>query len=142
MGTYLNPGNYKFQEVLASDIYVDKTGLLKYTNSVQHTLRKYVCVSRPRRFGKSVAVNMLAAYYSQGCDSEKMFAGLEISEDKNFRTHLNQYNTLVLNMQEFLSRTGDVKSLLLRMQKMLMRELNNEYPDVDYFDENDLIESM
>ena len=91
MGTYLNPGNYKFQEVLASDIYVDKTGLLKYTNSVQHTLRKYVCVSRPRRFGKSVTVNMLAAYYSQGCDSEKMFTGLEISEDKNFKTHLNQY---------------------------------------------------
>ena len=142
MGTYLNPGNYKFQEVLASDIYVDKTGLLKYINSVQHTLRKYVCVSRPRRFGKSVAVNMLAAYYSQGCDSEKMFAGLEISEDKNFKTHLNQYNTLVLNMQEFLSRTGDVKTLLLRMQKMLMRELKNEFPDVDYFDENDLVESM
>ena len=142
MGTYLNPGNHKFQEVLASDIYVDKTGLLRYTNSVLHTLQKYVCVSRPRRFGKSVTVNMLTAYYSRGCNSGKLFEDLEISKDKNYKTHLNQYNTISLNMQEFLSRTGDVKSLLLRMQKMVMRELKSEYPDVDYFDDTDLIESM
>ena len=142
VGTYLNPGNYKFQEVLASDIYVDKTGLLQYTNSVMHTLQKYVCVSRPRRFGKSVTANMLTAYYSKGCNSENLFDSLEISKDKNYKTHLNQYNTISLNMQEFLSRTGDVKSLLLRMQKMIMRELKNEYPDVDYFDDTDLIESM
>lgn len=142
MGSYLNPGNYKFQEVLASDIYVDKSGLLKYTNSVLHTLGKYVCVSRPRRFGKSVTVNMLAAYYSKGCDSHKLFDSLKIAEDENYKTHLNKYNVISLNIQEFLSRTGDVNALILRLQKMLMRELKNEYPDVDYFDETDLIESM
>lgn len=142
LGSYLNPGNHQFQEVLASDIYVDKTGLLKYTNAVQHTMQKYVCVSRPRRFGKSVTVNMLAAYYSKGCKSENLFTGLEIAEDKNFRKHLNQYNTISLNMQEFLSRTKDVKSLIVRMQRMLMRELKAEFPDVDYFDDTDLIESM
>lgn len=67
MGNYLNPDNSKFQEALNSDIYVDKTGLIRYTNSVLHTLQKNICVSRPRRFGKSMAANMLTAYYSKGC---------------------------------------------------------------------------
>ena len=78
MGNYLNPDNSKFQEALNSDIYVDKTGLIRYTNSVLHTLQKNICVSRPRRFGKSVTANMLAAYYSIGCQSEKLFVGLNM----------------------------------------------------------------
>ena len=66
MGIYLNPDSSKFEEAVNSDIYVDKTGLLAYTNSVLHTMQKYICVSRPRRFGKSTAANMLTAYYSRG----------------------------------------------------------------------------
>ena len=61
----LNPGNDKFQEALNSAIYVDKTALIAYTNSVIHTNQKYICASRPRRFGKSMTANMLAAYYSR-----------------------------------------------------------------------------
>ena len=79
MGAYLNPDNSKCQEIINSDIYIDKTGLLRYTNSVIHTLQKYICVSRPRRFGKSVTAAMLAAYYSCGCDSEALFSPFEIA---------------------------------------------------------------
>ena len=79
MGGYLNPGNEKFGEALNSQIYVDKTGLIEYTNRVMYSNQKYVCVSRPRRFGKSMAANMLAAYYSRGCDSRELFQGLKIS---------------------------------------------------------------
>ena len=68
MGIYLNPENVDFQEVLNSKIYVDKSELIQYTNSVLRTTQKYICVSRPRRFGKSMAANMLPAYYSRGCD--------------------------------------------------------------------------
>jgi len=68
MGNYLNPDNSKFQRAVNSDIYVDKTGLIKYTNRVINTMQAYVCVSRPRRFGKSMAADMLTAYYSRGCD--------------------------------------------------------------------------
>lgn len=78
MGIYLNPDNIKFQEAVNSKVYVDKTGLIRYMNSVLHTTQKYVCVSRPRRFGKSMAANMLTAYYSHGCDSRELFAGLRI----------------------------------------------------------------
>ena len=78
MGIYLNPDSSKFEEAVNSDIYVDKTGLLTYTNSVLHTMQKYICISRPRRFGKSTAANMLTAYYSKGCSSREMFSNLRI----------------------------------------------------------------
>ena len=80
MGMFVNPDNSAFQVALNSEIYVDKTGLIKYTNKVLNTLQGYICNSCPRRFGKSVTANMLTAYYSRGCDSEKMFEGLEISK--------------------------------------------------------------
>ena len=97
---YLNPGNENFYAVINSEIYVDKAGLIRYTNSVINTLQKYICVSRPRRFGKSTAANMLAAYYSRECDSKEMFSGYEIAESENFALCLNQYDTIFLNMQE------------------------------------------
>lgn len=105
MGLYLNPDAAKFQEVVNSEIYVDKTSLIKYTNNVLHTLQKYICISRPRRFGKSIAANMLTAYYSKGCDSRELFSPFEIAKDESFEKYLNKYNTISVNMQEFLSRS-------------------------------------
>ena len=84
MGVYLNPGNDKFYKAINSEIYVDKTELIQYTNRVFNTMQQNVCVSRPRRFGKSMTANMLAAYYSRGCQSEKLFDGLKIKEDSSF----------------------------------------------------------
>ena len=73
MGRFLNPDNSSFQDVINSEIYVDKTGLLDYTNSVINTTSKFICNSRPRRFGKSITADMMAAYYSMGCDSRELF---------------------------------------------------------------------
>lgn len=142
MGVYLNPGNDKFYKAINSEIYVDKTELIQYTNRVFNTMQQNVCVSRPRRFGKSVTANMLAAYYSRGCQSEKLFDGLKIKEDSSFSKYLNKYNVFFINMQEFLSRSKTVEKMVLRLNRILMRDLKQEYPDVDYFDEEDLAESM
>lgn len=142
MGIYLNPGNNKFKRAVNSDIYVDKTGLIKYTNSIVDTLQSCVCVSRPRRFGKSMAADMLTAYYSKGCDSRELFSSLEIAKDENFEEHLNKYDTIFLNMQEFLSRSSNVKELLERVEGKVIRELKKQYPDVELYDENDLAETM
>ena len=142
MGSYLNPGNNKFKRAVNSDIYVDKTGLMKYTNSIVDTLQSCVCVSRPRRFGKSMAADMLTAYYSKGCDSRELFSGLEIAKDESFEEHLNKYDTIFLNMQEFLSRSSNVKELLERVEGKVIRELKKQYPDVELYDENDLAETM
>lgn len=80
MGLFLNPDNRAFQTAIDSEIYVDKTGLIEFTNKVLGTQQAFICNSRPRRFGKSITANMLAAYYSKGCDSQELFAGLAIEK--------------------------------------------------------------
>lgn len=142
MGYYLNPGNEKFYEAARSEIYVDKTNLIQYTNSVIHTMQKYICVSRPRRFGKSLAANTLTAYYSRGCDSKELFAPYNIANDGKFEQHLNQYNVIFLNMQEFLSRTSDINKMLELLKRRVIFDLLDENTDVQIFDDSDLIGCM
>ena len=142
MGIYLNPGNKKFEKAVKSEIYVDKTMLLNVTNSKINTLEQNICISRPRRFGKSMAANMLAAYYGRGCDSRALFMGLKIAESDSFETHLNQYDVIFLNMQEFLSRSRSMDELIERIKKLVLRDLLKAFPDVDYFDTTDLIQCM
>ena len=142
MGVYFNPDHSNFQKIINSDIYVDKTGLLAYTNSVINTMQGYVCVSRPRRFGKSIAANMLAAYYSRVCDSREMFSGFEIAKEDSFEKHLNQYNTIFLNMQEFLSQSEDIDDMLNLIKKSVLWELLEEYPDLRYFNTENLTRTM
>ena len=84
MGSYLNPGNKGFQESLNSEIYVDKTGLIEKTNEVLDTRQKFLCVSRPRRFGKSMAADMLAAYYERGEDSAELFGTLKSDKVESY----------------------------------------------------------
>ena len=142
MGVYFNPDHSIFQKIINSDIYVDKTGLLAYTNSVINTMQGYVCVSRPRRFGKSIAANMLAAYYSRRCDSREMFSGFEIAKKDSFEKHLNQYNTIFLNMQEFLSQSEDINDMLNLIKKSVLWELLEEYPNLRYFNTENLTRTM
>ena len=99
MGRFVNPDNSAFQVALNSRIYVDKTGLIEYTNSVLDTTNAYICNSRPRRFGKSYAANMLVAYYSKGVDSEQMFSGLQISREADFKKHLNKYDVIRVTLK-------------------------------------------
>ena len=134
MGVYLNPGNVDFQKSLNSEIYIDKTELIVYTNKKLNTEQGYICVSRPRRFGKSMAANMLTAYYSRGCDSREMFQGLKIAKHTGFEEHLNQYNVVHLNMQNFLSKTQTIEQMISLVTKAVGRDLLRAYPDVDYLD--------
>ena len=142
MGNYLNPDNEWFRRIVNSEIYVDKTGMLKYTNQVMNTMQNCLCVSRPRRFGKSTAAAMLAAYYSRGCDSEELFSSFEIAADRDFRKYLNQYDTIFLNMQEFLSQTGDMDRMLDLIRRSVLWELLGKYPDFRYFDNENLTRTM
>ena len=103
MGSYLNPGNLSFRGSLRSKIYVDKSELIARTNEALCTEQKYICVSRPRRFGKSMAANMLAAYYDRSEDTAELFQNLAISKDRSYKENLNQYDVIKINMQEFLS---------------------------------------
>ena len=95
-----------FAGSLRSRIYVDKSLLIARINDLFWTEQKYICVSRPRRFGKSMAANMLTAYYDRSTDSESLLGNLKISQESSYKEHLNKYDVIRVNMQEFLSATN------------------------------------
>ena len=130
MGILGNPDNLAFQVALNSEIYVDKSGLIKYTNKVLNTLQAYICNSRPRRFGKSITANMLTAYYSRGCNSEEMFAGLEIGKSADFKKHLNQYDVIHLDIQWCIEPAGGPERVVSYISEKTIAELAEYYPGV------------
>ena len=139
MGIYLNPGNTDFQRAINSEIYVDKSQLIEYTIKKLFTEQQFICVSRPRRFGKSMAANMLTAYYSRGCDSREMFSNLKISKADTFEKHLNKYNVIHINMVNFVNQGNDIGESLDYLSRRILHELKKEYGDVDCFDWTDII---
>jgi len=126
MGIYLNPGNINFRKATRSEIYVDKTELIAQTNKYINTREQFLCVSRPRRFGKSMALEMLCAYYSRGCDSRELFSKYKIAQNESFEEHLNQYDVIYLNMQQFLieAGTGNITEYL---EQEVLREFRKIY---------------
>ncbi len=125
MGFYLNPSDKGFWKSVRSEIYVDKTGLIACTNKVINTEEQYICVSRPRRFGKSMALKMLAAYYSRGASAD-LFKGFQIERDATFREHLNQYNVIFLNMQQFMVQAAHGQEINY-LEQEVVEELLEEY---------------
>lgn len=134
LGVYLNPGTRAFEISLNSKIYVDKSGLIEKTNALIGTQQQFVCVSRPRRFGKSMAAEMLASYYDRSVDSSEIFDKLNISSAESYREHLNKYDVIRINMQDFLSISGSIVKMLEMLQMRVVRELKKAYPDYVAFD--------
>ena len=130
MGRFVNSKTSAFQDALNSEIYVDKTGLLEYTNRVIDTTAKFICNSRPRRFGKSITADMLTAYYSKGCNSEDMFSNLEISKSADYRKHLNQYDVIHLDIQWCMEPAGGAENVISYITENTISELKEYYPNV------------
>ena len=135
MGSYLNPGNALFKMAVNSQIFVDKSMLIDVTNRYLNTMQRFICVSRPRRFGKSITANMLTAYYSKGCDFETIFADLEIGKSPDFKKHLNQYDVIHLgylaydqDKERAFIPNEEVRMELIRAAK---RRKWNELTDLD-----------
>ncbi|MBR1404734.1 MAG: AAA family ATPase [Treponema sp.] len=128
MGIYLNPGNDLFKECLNSKIYVDKSALIGELNQLLKTSGKFLCVSRPRRFGKTMAGAMISAYYSKGCDSAALFAPLKISGDKSFSEHLNKYNVIQFDINTFYKRTNGSLDMMNVITSTIVAELIQEFP--------------
>ncbi len=142
MGIYLNPNNFDFQMALNSRIYVDKTGLISYTNNLLMTEQRFICVSRPRRFGKTMAANMLTSYYNRGSDSISQFTDLKIAKNPGFKNHLNRYHVIRLNMQDFLSKSNTMNTMINCIQKEVLFDLTVAFPNVRYYNNTDLVRSL
>ena len=130
MGRFVNPDNSAFQVALDSEIYIDKTGMLAYTNRVLGTKQALICNSRPRRFGKSITADMLTAYYSKGAASQAMFADLAISKERNFADCLNKYDVIHLDIQWCMMDAGSAEATLAYINKNVIAELQELYADI------------
>lgn len=142
MGMFVNPDNSAFQATLNARIYVDKSGLIRYTNSVLASTDAFICNSRPRRFGKSITANMLTAYYSRGCNSEEMFSGLEISKAEDFKRHLNQYDVIHLDIQWCIEPAGGPEHVVSYISEKTIAELREYYQDVPMKETKSLPEAL
>ena len=131
MGMFLNPDNGAFRMAVDAEIYVDKTGLIEQMNRVICTNRAFICNSRPRRFGKSVTADMLTAYYSKGCDSEKMFEEFEIAGKESFRRHLNKYDVIHFDVQWCMGEAGSAEETVTYINRNVIKELTEVYHDID-----------
>ena len=130
MGIYLSPGDERCMMACESKIYVDKTEMIEHTNKMIGTQQRFVCISRPRRFGKSMAAYMLAAYYGKDCDSSELFAPYKIARAEDYQKHLNQYNVIMLNIQNFLSITEySVDDMISYLQEEVIEELRERFPE-------------
>lgn len=129
MGVYLNPGNDAFAISVNDDIYVDKSSLISFVNSRIGKRKRFICVSRPRRFGKSMAAEMLSAYYDRKSNSGELFQNLEIAHDETYEKHLNQYNVIFLNIQQFLRKAGKPGNLVHYIEEKVLTEVREEYSD-------------
>ena len=128
MGTYINTGNAGFQSARNGE-YIDKSGLIAMVNKTLFTERRFSCVTRCRRFGKSMAAKMLYAYYDHSCDSRSLFADLEIVDDPSFEKHLNKYAAIYLDMTDFVTQyKGD--DIVERIDAALLADVIKAYSDV------------
>ena len=140
MGVYINKGNEGFQSSRNSE-YVDKSGLIAVMNRTLFTEQRFTCVSRCRRFGKSMAAKMLAAYYDKSCDSRELFADLEIAKDPSFEKHLNKYPVICLDVASFVAgfRDGDV---VKEMDTALLKDLQKAYPSIPAEEKDSLMDGL
>lgn len=142
MGRYVNKGNDGFASVINTN-FVDKSMLIEEMNQVMNTENRFLCVTRARRFGKSVAVKMLNAYYDMSCDSKDLFAGLAISHTKDYENHLNKESVIYLDMTDFLTKYGDDdEHLVCKMKHDISKELLSYFNGVYVADNDDLMDIL
>ncbi|MBP3201982.1 MAG: AAA family ATPase [Bacteroidales bacterium] len=137
MGMYINVGNAGFRSARNGE-YVDKSGLIRIVNATLFSERRFSCVTRSRRFGKSMAAKMLCAYYDKSCDSRELFADLEIASDPEFEKHLNKYSVIFLDISDFVTRFGgDV--IVEKMDAELRKDVSAASPDIPVEADDDLM---
>ena len=136
----MNIGNAGFQSARNSE-YVDKSGLIATVNRTLFTEFRFSCVTRCRRFGKSMAAKMLNAYYDQSCDSKSLFSDLTIVNDPSFEKHLNKYPVIYLDISDFVTRFHN-EDIVSEIENNLKDDIQKVFPDVPLVDNDDLMQYL
>ena len=138
MGMYINRGNKEFSDIVAHE-YVDKSMLIPIVNATLNSERRYSCVTRSRRFGKSMAAKMLCAYYDKSCDSRELFRGLKAEQDGTFETYLNKFYVICVDMTDFTTRFRNEKEIVSLIQQDIINDVLNVFPDTEVRERDDLM---
>jgi len=134
MGIYLNPGKQSFQMAVNSEIYVDKTEMIRYLNSIVNTQQRFASVSRPRRFGKTMAADMICAYYDREAESRELFENRKLSQMPEWDQYLGKFDVIRIVMTDYLQDSENADDMLRYLTEEITGELRKAYPDIDYGD--------
>lgn len=129
---FLNRNNCTigFQESRNGQFFIDKSMLIEFINSKISTKEKWICVSRPRRFGKTMALEMLFAYFTKGGNADSLFDGLKIKNSRSYYQHLNCHNVIYMNFSEFFENTSLTSGGIAEITRRLISDLNQDYPSL------------
>ena len=150
MGIYVNPGNENFKAALAEEIFVDKSLILQKLCGVLNTRSsKFICVSRPRRFGKSIVRDLMNAYFSKGCNSLSLFENLKIAKPPrkdnepvfDFKEKLNKFNVLSVDLGAMFSSSKNKDEVLANLYSELLEDFRKEFQNIE-FSEKDSVAKM
>ena len=130
MGIYVNPGNTKFRNKLKAKIYVDKSPMISHLNELIDTDDGFVCMSRARRFGKTMMTNIMSAYYSKNCDSREIFENLKLSKQEEWDKYLNSINVIQIDLQSSYNITKDKNRVIDKLQADVVNELREQFPSI------------
>ena len=138
MGIYVNPSEALLRMSVNSRIYVDKSMILDELNQLLNTEDRFVCVARPRRFGKTMAGNMISAYYGKKANSRPILEKLKIGQMPDFETYLNAFNVIKLDVNGFYSNSNRNEDIVPLFTDKVRRELKCEFPECD-LEDSDLL---
>ena len=142
MGIYLNPSNVIFKGFVKNPLYVDKTMMIHELNRFIDIENKYICISRPRRFGKTIAGNMIAAYYSKGCDSRELFAPYKIATSPDFEEKRNKFNVIQIDMNSEFQNYTNKDNLLSGITKTIKAEMRKEFQTIQLDDDDSIAQCI
>ena len=142
MGIYLNPSNDNYTATTTREIFVDKTMMISVLNKFIKTDNKYICVSRPRRFGKTIAGNMICAYYSKGCDSRSLFEPLKISKDESYESNLNRFNVIKIDVNSEYRNALNPERLIIKLTISIREEFAQQFPDITFTEDDSVADCI
>ena len=142
MGAYVNPSNISFRKALRMPLYVDKSEMICDLNNYFDTENQYLCVSRARRFGKTMMANLISAYYSKGCDSRSLFEGLKLAQHPNWDRYLNSACVIKIDVNGWFRSTQDKNLTVKAIQSAVISELRTEFPSVQLPEEVGLANAL
>ena len=133
MGFYLNSNNPfdSYKEECRSRYFVDKSLMLEELTGRIRTSTKYVCVTRPRRFGKSVMAKMIAAYFSKTRNALELFSGLKIGQKASFKEHCGKYDVIFISLNEMPRKCENYEQYIDRIETRMLGDLMKMYPKAD-----------